>query len=127
MPGIKLWYIWRPFKRENYRCTWNDCKLLGIVRQFFDDVKYTYQRARYGYCDLDLWNIDSWFLDIIPREMQGRSISDVHKIFLWFVGLKKPCPRFSEAGSFMLYIFELHAVFGPPVIISARIETKHNR
>ena len=70
MPDVKLWDIWRPFKRENYRYAWNDRKFLGLLRQFCDDVKYTYQRARYGYCDIDLWNIDSWFLGIIPRMLE---------------------------------------------------------
>lgn len=62
--------IWRPFKRENYRYAWNDHKILGIIRQFWDDLRYTYQRAKYGYCARDLWNIDSWFLDIMPRMLE---------------------------------------------------------
>ncbi len=62
--------IWRPFKPENYRWAWGEHKIFGVLRQFVDDLKYTYRRARYGYCECDLWSIDSWFLDIMPRMIE---------------------------------------------------------
>ena len=33
-------------------------------------IKYIYQRARYGYCDSDVWSIDYWFLSIIPGMLE---------------------------------------------------------
>lgn len=38
-----------------YREGWNPLK---YIRQFFRGVKYIYQRARYGYCDKDVFNMD---------------------------------------------------------------------
>ncbi|MBQ7154016.1 MAG: hypothetical protein IJR85_00460 [Synergistaceae bacterium] len=62
--------IWRPFCGELYRYEWNKSKILGVLRQFWDDVRYSWQRIRYGYCEYDLWSIDRWFLDIMPRMLE---------------------------------------------------------
>ena len=34
---------------------------------FFSKIRYAFQRATKGYCDLDVWNIDSWFLRVMPH------------------------------------------------------------
>ena len=31
------------------------------------NLRYMYQRVRYGYCDRDIWMMDDWFLSIIPN------------------------------------------------------------
>lgn len=31
------------------------------------NLRYMYQRARYGYCDRDIWMMDDWFLSVIPN------------------------------------------------------------
>ena len=38
----------------------------GIVIHKIRDIHCAIQRARKGYCYRDLWNIDLWFLDIMP-------------------------------------------------------------
>ena len=40
------------------------------IEYFFNDIKYCYQRIKYGWCDKDTWNIDMWFLAIIPPMLQ---------------------------------------------------------
>ena len=49
---IKGWY-----KRE---------KLPRKISLFFQDLKFCRQRIKYGWCDRDTWNMDSWFLEVIP-------------------------------------------------------------
>lgn len=38
-----------------------------VVIHKIRDIHCAIQRARKGYCYRDLWNIDVWFLDIMPR------------------------------------------------------------
>ena len=37
---------------------------------FGDKVKYAFQRARKGYCDKDLWEIDTWFSTVFAAMMK---------------------------------------------------------
>ena len=30
------------------------------------NIKFFYQRIKYGYCDSDVWDIDYWFLNVMP-------------------------------------------------------------
>ncbi len=62
--------IWHPFSGELYRYEWHTRNIFGVIRQLLDDIKYSYQRIRYGYCEYDLWSIDAWFLDIMPRMLE---------------------------------------------------------
>ena len=34
------------------------------------NIKFAYQRVRYGYCDSDIWSIDYWFLNVMPGMLQ---------------------------------------------------------
>lgn len=36
------------------------------VKRFFRHCKWAYQRAVYGYCDRDTWDIGPWFLGVMP-------------------------------------------------------------
>lgn len=59
--------IWRPSQKGLY------CLRPPIVRPFLwlkDTVLYSCQRIRYGFCDADLWEIDSWFVNIMPAMLQ---------------------------------------------------------
>lgn len=40
------------------------------IKLFFQDIKFCYQRVKYGWCDGDTWSIDMWFLNIIPQMIQ---------------------------------------------------------
>lgn len=51
-PYIKKYYIKHPIQ---------------FISHYFYDIKNAWQRANKGYCDKDLWNIDNWFLNIIPK------------------------------------------------------------
>lgn len=35
-------------------------------KNIFTNLKYAYQRIKRGYCDADLWEIDGWFLTVVP-------------------------------------------------------------
>ncbi|MCL2649488.1 MAG: hypothetical protein FWD60_00495 [Candidatus Azobacteroides sp.] len=37
------------------------------IKEFPRDVKHIYQRARKGYSYRDLWSIDYWFMEIMPK------------------------------------------------------------
>ena len=41
-----------------------------LVRRWGRNIKYAYQRIRYGYCDRDIWSIDSWFLGVFPNMLE---------------------------------------------------------
>lgn len=43
---------------------------ISIIRRFFESLKWAWQRATKGYCEKDVWNIDSWFLSIIPYMLE---------------------------------------------------------
>lgn len=34
------------------------------------NIKYSIQRVTKGYCDKDLWNIDCWFMNLMPDMLQ---------------------------------------------------------
>ena len=37
------------------------------IKEFPQDLKHIYQRARKGYSYRDLWSIDDWFMEIMPK------------------------------------------------------------
>ena len=39
-------------------------------RRWKRNARYIYQRARYGFCESDVWSIDVWFLKIMPAMLQ---------------------------------------------------------
>lgn len=43
---------------------------LYSIRQLFRDLKCCLDRIRKGYCVKDLWEIDTWFLSIMPEMLE---------------------------------------------------------
>ena len=43
---------------------------LYSIRQLFRDLKCCLERIRKGYCVKDLWEIDTWFLRIMPDMLE---------------------------------------------------------
>ena len=43
---------------------------ISSIRQFFRDLKCCLDRIRKGYCVKDLWEIDTWFLGIMPEMLE---------------------------------------------------------
>lgn len=37
------------------------------IKDFFRNIKYAWQRATRGYDDLACWNINNWFLEMMPK------------------------------------------------------------
>ena len=40
------------------------------IKEFPQDVKHVYQRARKGYSYRDVWSIDYWFMEIMPKMLE---------------------------------------------------------
>lgn len=43
---------------------------ISSIRQLFRDLKCCMDRIRKGYCVKDLWEIDTWFLSIMPEMLE---------------------------------------------------------
>ena len=59
---MNIWK-WDELKRE-WKRPWK------IPKFIFNNIKYSWQRITKGYCDKDLWNIDYWFMSIMPDMLQ---------------------------------------------------------
>ena len=40
------------------------------LKRWVRNVKRAYHRIRYGYCDMDVWSIDWWFLNVVPNMLE---------------------------------------------------------
>ena len=40
------------------------------VKRWGRNIKHSYQRIKYGYCDRDVWSIDWWFLNVVPNMLE---------------------------------------------------------
>ena len=40
------------------------------VKRWGRNIKHSYQRIKYGYCDCDVWSIDWWFLNVVPNMLE---------------------------------------------------------
>jgi len=45
----------------------NIYRIFDKIKYFPQDVKHVYQRARKGYSFRDLWSIDYWFMEMMPK------------------------------------------------------------
>ena len=54
------------FKREELHCVWHRRGPIGVLRWLFRELRFACQRVYRGYCDSDVWNLYSWFLDVVP-------------------------------------------------------------
>ena len=43
---------------------------ISSILQFFSDLKCCLDRIRKGYCKKDLWEIDTWFLNVMPDMLE---------------------------------------------------------
>ncbi len=53
--------------RNGYSLKYNLTHPHEVIMHFFRDIHCAWQRATKGYCYRDLWNIDDWFLQIMPQ------------------------------------------------------------
>ncbi len=58
---------WKPFSQPEYRRPWQIGRLL---KQIGRDIKWSHQRIWKGYCDYDLFSIDSWFMKLMPHMLK---------------------------------------------------------
>ena len=59
--------IWHPFKDLRYVKFWKIWELFGQIGR---DIRRCHQRIWKGYCDYDLFSIDTWFLSVMPRMLE---------------------------------------------------------
>jgi len=45
----------------------NIYRIFDKIKEFPSDVKHFYQRAKKGYSYRDVWSIDYWFMEIMPK------------------------------------------------------------
>lgn len=43
---------------------------LLTIKRTKRNIIHAYQRLFYGYCDKDVWDMDIWFLNVVPRMLQ---------------------------------------------------------
>lgn len=48
-------------------------------RRHKQNIRFIIQRAKYGYCDSDVWEIDTWFINTVPSML--RHLRDTTKSF----------------------------------------------
>ena len=49
---------------------WLRRKPWKIIPLICRNIGYSWQRITKGYCDKDLWNIDGWFMDLMPDMLE---------------------------------------------------------
>ena len=58
-------------EKKSFSCFLDDCYRFENpwekCKRYVKNIKFAYQRIRYGYCDKDVWSIDWWFLNIMPN------------------------------------------------------------
>lgn len=61
-------------KRTGYSCIeerWRgEYNPIKHIKRWGRNIKYCYQRIKYGYCDRDVWSIDWWFLSVVPNMLE---------------------------------------------------------
>lgn len=60
--AARPWYI----KIKDRIVNFFICDIPNLRRE----IKYAFQRMKKGYCDRDLWSIDYWFLEQIPKMLK---------------------------------------------------------
>ena len=58
------------FDWQELRWEWHRYKLVGVFKWFRRELRFACQRVRQGYCDMDVWNLYDWFLDVVPDMLQ---------------------------------------------------------
>ena len=43
---------------------------ISKVKRWMKNARYSYQRARYGFCERDIWEMDTWFLKTVPAMLE---------------------------------------------------------
>lgn len=42
----------------------------AAIKEFFLDLRAGYWRSKYGFAPRDVWNFDSWFLEVVPQMLK---------------------------------------------------------
>jgi hypothetical protein len=58
------------FTKTGYKLSYNLTHPHKVFMHWMRDIKCAWQRANKGYCFRDLWNIDLWFIEIMPQMIQ---------------------------------------------------------
>ncbi len=58
------------FDWQELRYAWYRHKLIGVIKWVARRLRFARQRVCQGYCDMDVWNLYDWFLDVVPDMLQ---------------------------------------------------------
>lgn len=61
-----------------FKETWNWHTPLISLKYFFKSLKWGWQRATRGYCDLDLWNLDNFYTNLLEASL--KDFADMNKM-----------------------------------------------
>ena len=59
----------RKEKKKGYSCFYWPSLSSGPFKRFkllILNIQFAYQRIRYGFCESDVWEINRWFLNVVP-------------------------------------------------------------
>lgn len=58
------------FTKTGYKLSYNLTHPHKVFMHWMRDIQCAWQRANKGYCFRDLWNVDLWFIEIMPQMLQ---------------------------------------------------------
>jgi len=58
------------FTPTGYRLRYNLTHPHKVIMHHIRDIHCAWQRATKGYCYRDIWSIDNWFLELIPKMLE---------------------------------------------------------
>ena len=62
-------------------------KPVDKIKRWKRNIRFIFQRVKYGYCDSDVWSIDYWFLMVMPGMLKQLKVYP--KIFFQYSKKKK--------------------------------------
>lgn len=60
-------------RKNSYSCfeeKENTLNPFSHLARWIRNIKHAYQRIKYGYCERDVWSIDTWFLNVFPNMIE---------------------------------------------------------
>lgn len=92
---------------ESYMCPWrHPSNWIPNLKQPFRRLKWAYQRATKGYCDYDVWDIDSWLSEIMHDML--KQLADISNGYpanfvgpqTWKMELRRMADDFKASSAF---------------------------
>ena len=69
-------------------------KPVDKIKRWKRNIRFIFQRVKYGYCDSDVWSIDYWFLMVMPGML--KQLKDTTHSYPDFCGNTSHVPEYKE-------------------------------